>query len=36
MRNAGDILKSTPREIVHVAPTVTVFDALACNRSSSN
>ena len=30
MRTAGDILERTARGIIHVAPTVTVFDALAC------
>lgn len=30
MRTAGDILIGTARSIVHVAPTVSVFDALAC------
>jgi CBS domain-containing protein len=29
MRTAGDILKSTARGVLHVAPTATVFDALA-------
>ena len=28
MRTAGDILKSTARGVLHVAPTATVFDAL--------